>query len=665
MTSTSIPIVFLIIFLLAVEGSGQGKTSVHPFTDGERWGYIDIYGKTKIEPVYLVGQNFQEGMAAVRISGTYGYINSEGHIIIPPRFDYALPFENGTAKVYIEGKPYIIDKNGEILFQHSYKSVAAFGLDSTAIVETQTGKFGIVDKKGKLVLDTIFGSIEAFSEGYAVVNGLKHDPYSQNKKRPRYEAGVIDRSGRMVVQYGMFKSIGDYKNGLASVKLIKEVKTGKRVKTDGAFIDTAGNIRFLIPEEKWDFGFAFDRFRQNLTAIEIYAGNLDTLESGNADKRNHFMGALNTKGKIVFSDSSWDELTPFSCNRAFVKATDQNWYLINPVGKKITNNTYRDILFNSKTPGLVPFEDNQAYVKTSEGHWVIIDTNGHIKSNIPAFNFEYSELSRYGSYLVFKKDESTADEKYPYRYGFYNCNNAVLVKPVFSSLGVGTLEDSLIYVGLDNSWGYINQRGDIIWKGKEGMGKPAKLNIDFMNRGYYYASSPYNRELAHFGGWGGSNNGSKPIDSPRNFPVNQLSVFIDTARKAMWANKFLGVKIFVSNTTLDTFYFDAQDSRLYMKMQALDHKGIWRDIEYLPQSWCGNSYHQVYLAPNAYWEFNAPDYQGELKTKLRVELLYKTRIKQKESVLGYSNIIDGYVNPGQLWRKRGYNARGIMDPYND
>jgi hypothetical protein len=66
---------------------------------------------------------------------------------------------------------------------------------------------------------------------------------------------------------------------------------------------------------------------------------------------------------------------------------------------------------------------------------------------------------------------------------------------------------------------------------------------------------------------------------------------------------------------------------IYMTMQALDEHKIWRDIEYIPSSWSGNSYHQVFLGKNEYWEFEAPLYDGAMKTKLRLKLLYKRNVK--------------------------------------
>jgi len=185
-----------------------------------------------------------------------------------------------------------------------------------------------------------------------------------------------------------------------------------------------------------------------------------------------------------------------------------------------------------------------------------------------------------------------------------------------------------------------------------------------MNRGYFYASSKYKKELARYGGWGQSDNQSKPISAGNKLEDKKLQILADERRTVNWQG-YRGIKLTVANTSTDTLYFSAQDSRLYMKVQAKDKNGIWRDIEYLPSSWCGNSYHTVFLAPRECWEFSTPIYHGEFKTKMRVELLYKKEANQKKDDVIYSNEYTGYINPGQLWIKQEYTPRGIMDPYND
>ena len=88
-----------------------------------------------------------------------------------------------------------------------------------------------------------------------------------------------------------------------------------------------------------------------------------------------------------------------------------------------------------------------------------------------------------------------------------------------------------------------------------------------------------------------------------------------------------------------------------------------KPIEYLPSSWCGNSYHTVFLGPKQYWEFAAPRYNGKIKTRLRIRLEWQKSQFQKLTI--YSNEFDGSVNAKQFTVQQGHQPTNIMDPYNN
>jgi hypothetical protein len=187
-----------------------------------------------------------------------------------------------------------------------------------------------------------------------------------------------------------------------------------------------------------------------------------------------------------------------------------------------------------------------------------------------------------------------------------------------------------------------------------------------MNRGYFLASSPRDTSLDGFGGWGSSENGFE-ANHKLNIPYakEKLQIVIDTAAREEWFSGISGRALYVVNDTKSKYYFEAQDSRISMVVQALDADGEWKDIEHLPNSWCGNSYHTLYLPSATFWKFVMPVYEGSMPTKLRAKLHYQSSPQQKDVEILYSNEINGSVNPAQFWRKRDYFPQGIMDPYNE
>jgi hypothetical protein len=186
-----------------------------------------------------------------------------------------------------------------------------------------------------------------------------------------------------------------------------------------------------------------------------------------------------------------------------------------------------------------------------------------------------------------------------------------------------------------------------------------KVNVSFMLRGYFYAASSIKDTLAP-GGFASSDNIAKQIvnETTQWDKWPGLSLYIDTTAPAKFADGYEGFKVFLINKTGEIKSFPGSDSRLSIIAEVF-HNGSWMPVEYLPSSWCGNSYHMVYLKSNEYWEFDVPRYSGKLKTKLR----YKLTAGNKE--VYYSNEITAFINRKQLTDKQGHNPQGIMDPYKD
>ena len=197
---------------------------------------------------------------------------------------------------------------------------------------------------------------------------------------------------------------------------------------------------------------------------------------------------------------------------------------------------------------------------------------------------------------------------------------------------------------------------------KHAHGSVKDLNVDFMMRGYFCAGSKIEDKQA-FGGFGRSENFPKPIAPKMNFRRDVVSLIAMPAEAAVFAQKYKGMKVVLVNATNGTVGFPASDSRLYIVQEALDQQGAWKPIEYIPSSWCGNSYHTVFLGPNEYWEFAAARYTGKFKTSLRFRL--DGQKSGTENITIYSNEFEGSVNARQFTTQQGHNPTSIMDPYNN
>lgn len=170
------------------------------------------------------------------------------------------------------------------------------------------------------------------------------------------------------------------------------------------------------------------------------------------------------------------------------------------------------------------------------------------------------------------------------------------------------------------------------------------LNVKFMLRANLYAVSAMEDSTA-LGGYAASGNMPKPCDSRVNFPETGFFLKIDTSQRVILDGKYNGYKLFIVNKSKGIADINGTDSRLPVVAEVFHH-GKWMPIEFLPSSWCGNSYHRIYLGSNTYWEFDVPKFKGKIKSKLRY------RFEFDEAGYFYSNEIPVSFNKGQLKKKR-------------
>jgi hypothetical protein len=163
------------------------------------------------------------------------------------------------------------------------------------------------------------------------------------------------------------------------------------------------------------------------------------------------------------------------------------------------------------------------------------------------------------------------------------------------------------------------------------------INVKLMLPGCCYAGS--RPDKAAPGGYGRSDNMPKRITS-RQGKKDSVTLVALPNETIPFRKSNQGFRLLLINRTKSQATFSASDSRLPIIQEALDSKGRWRPIEYLPVSFCGNSDHRVFLPSEQYWEFAAPTYSGKQRTRLRFVL-------QQEHPI-YSNEFEGSINSQQF-----------------
>jgi WG containing repeat len=108
-------------FLEATDFS-EGYAFVMANEGTKLFGIIDKSGKYVHEPAFDKATAFSESLAAVRVGEKWGYVDHYGRWAIPPNLSHAELFWHGLARVAFEqGRGGYIDKSGSVVWQNKSK----------------------------------------------------------------------------------------------------------------------------------------------------------------------------------------------------------------------------------------------------------------------------------------------------------------------------------------------------------------------------------------------------------------------------------------------------------------------------------------------------------------------------------------------------------------
>jgi hypothetical protein len=179
---------------------------------------------------------------------------------------------------------------------------------------------------------------------------------------------------------------------------------------------------------------------------------------------------------------------------------------------------------------------------------------------------------------------------------------------------------------------------------------PEPLYVYSQMPGYFWAKSarPDKRAL---GGFGQSRNAPYELDSDSPYAKKGIQLVVLPKESERFLDHYDGFTVLLINGSPAELSLSASDSRLPIVREALDADGGWKPIEYLPSSWCGNSYHRVFISPGQYWRFAAPRYAGTYVTQMRFRLM----LWSDQDI--FSNEFSGTMNRNQFPRSLDASTR--------
>jgi hypothetical protein len=200
------------------------KSALYPAEVDGKFGYVDRRGRFVIPPRFDRAENFSEGLAAVsvrdhrdcgrsweagnmeclRASNPVGYIDETGEMQIEPRFGYGADFKGGLAVVSMpDGKWGFIDRVGRVLGQIQFDGARQFsegyaavqmGGSKSSIGSWNGGKWGYVDERGEIVLEPQFEEAHNYIGGLAAVEtdtGWSCIDYKGHPVQAKASGGVV------------------------------------------------------------------------------------------------------------------------------------------------------------------------------------------------------------------------------------------------------------------------------------------------------------------------------------------------------------------------------------------------------------------------------------------------------------------------------------------
>ncbi|MBN2538063.1 WG repeat-containing protein [candidate division WOR-3 bacterium] len=224
-----------------------------------------------------------------------------------------------------------------------------------------SGKWGYIDRQGRVVIEPRFSAAEPFSDGRAwVCEGSNW----------RTKWGAIDRSGEFVIQ-PTYSRVGPFSEGLAAVS-----------QGDGfGFVDTTG--RMVISPAFTQVG----QFSEGLAWASTERYSKGPL---------HRFGYIDTTGQFVVGDR-YKEAAEFSEGLAAVAAPDSGFGYISKQGEWVVLPTFlRAQPFSEGLAAVMVFDSTSRWEDSAGGRWGSLVPDRGYEAAGPRFGY----IDRQGRFII-------------------------------------------------------------------------------------------------------------------------------------------------------------------------------------------------------------------------------------------------------------------------
>ena len=347
-----------------------------------RGGYINKEGEWVIKAQYLAVKPFSEGYAAVQDADTelWGYIDVHGKTVIKPKFMEAGSFINGsTAVKEPEGGFGIIDRRGKFIVEPIYRTISYFKEGFVRAVDMETGEYWFLNEEG----EKVFGPYKdafLFHDGKALVNETEEnrDWFYIDKKGKKYpfneEVQIQMAKWDVVDDFWTQNAYLDFSEGYPEQindSYVAVNEKGEAISPEYKYLepfDRDGYARARIQKGEDEFYGIVDK--QYNWVIEPEYSSLYKSDYGYvvAEKEwEEIYIVMDLKGNVVFTGWKEDE---------FILNYDYDLSKGNPLSAYMRDNNHKEGYIDWDHSILIPFKYDAAYAFAEDGSYAVVKKNG-------------------------------------------------------------------------------------------------------------------------------------------------------------------------------------------------------------------------------------------------------------------------------------------------
>ncbi len=447
----------------------------------------DIAEQQNIDVADLYLYDFSNGFARIDNYDSIGYINTKGELVVPfDKYYDGNNFGDALALVYDDDyNNYFIKSDGTLAFEpDSDYDYSSFSGNRAIVYDYESGQYGFVDESGKLavpfILDDAFdyvGNLAIFEEDgkYGILN----------KKgtvilKPTFKAAQITADGYVVGDDGLFTMM--LSNQLEPISKVlsdlnPEIYENLYIVSDGGeyvFKDFAGNT--LIRSEDYDYlgDHIFELGNGKLAdAHDVKA--VPEVKNAFDINANYDFRFIDNTGEIVLDLPDYDSVHSFSEGLAIVEKDGKYGY----IDKK--GNVVIPIQYEMASD----FSDGEAHVNYGDTSFSIDLKGNRIKDEYDDSDSDSSSdfytisegyygdtglANRETNQIVLQPKYSSIEDmgndifrlELDYLYGYYDAKNGKLIEPKFEAIDIDTANNLIIAETEESLYGMYDLSGNTL-----------------------------------------------------------------------------------------------------------------------------------------------------------------------------------------------------------